>query len=121
MRAALLLLLVSWTAHAGDSLEARVNRALDSSAKWLLSRQDKDGSWQKSDKVHPIGRTALCACALMHAGLGRDHDAVQHALRFLEARKLKPQSTYEAACLLLFLHGFGPRFDASIRRTCSGQ
>jgi hypothetical protein len=118
VRAATLLLLFAAGVHAEDSLGVRVNRALDSSAKWLVSRQDKDGAWQKSDKVHPIGRTALCACALMHAGYARDHEAVNKAVQFLQSRNFEARSTYEAACLLLFLHGFGSRFDKHIRRTC---
>ncbi len=121
------LLLVASAAEAEDALplEARVNAAIDRSAANLVKRQAADGSWQADDKVHPLGRTALCAFALLHAGYPPDHSSVRKALAFLGlaeryggAAKM-PRSTYEAACLVLFLNALGDRHAGTIRRICA--
>ena len=106
MSIALVLLLL---ADPGLSLESRVNVALDRSAVNLIGRQHADGSWNKEDKVHPLGRTALCTYALLHAGIARDHDAVQKGIGFLSGKE--PRSTYEAGCMLLLYHALGRSHD----------
>jgi len=119
-----LLLLLAGVAGAGEDLGVRVNRALDRAAANLVSRQNGDGSWQKDDLVHPLGRTALCTYAILHAGLPRDHEAVRKALAFLQLdepayhTRLEVRSTYETGCLLLLLHALGPAYDAHIHRLC---
>ena len=112
---ALTLLLL---ADPGQSLESRVNAALDRSAAELIKRQGADGSWRKDDKVHPIGRTALCTYAILHAGIGKDHEAVQKAL-VVPAQARRPRSVYEAGCLLLLLHALGREQDGRIHRVCT--
>jgi hypothetical protein len=58
----------SRAAGDGEPLEVRVNGALARAAANLVARQAADGSFQKEDPVHPLGRTALCVFALLHAG-----------------------------------------------------
>ncbi len=104
-------------------LEARVNRAIDRAAADLLERQAEDGSWQKEDPVHPLGRTGLCAFALLHAGVPRDHPTIRRALSFLGVSKgyasnLVPHSTYEAGCLALFLNAMGKGYGGPVRTIC---
>jgi len=123
-----LLLLLAGRARAGDDpdaepLEARVNRAIDTSAASLVRRQAPDGSWNKEDKVHPWGRTALCTFALLHAGYPKDHPAVRKALAFLGlsegyASDLVPHSTYEAGCLALLLNALGKGYRSAIHGVC---
>jgi len=118
------LLLLALAARGEDSLGVRVNRALDAAAAHLVSRQAADGSWQADDVVHPLGRTALCSYALLHAGCARDHPALVRALAWLHlddprhTNALAPRSTYETGCLLLLLHALGPDYDATIKRLC---
>lgn len=124
MRRAGTLLLLALPLGAGEGLGPRVNKALDAAAANLVERQAEDGSWQKEDKVHPLGRTALCCYALLHAGCPRDHPAVLKALRFLglenAARaRVETRSTYETGCVLLLLHALGPDYDGEIRRLCA--
>ena len=104
-------------------LEVRVNRAIDRAAANLVSRQAEDGSWQKDDKVHPLGRTALSAFALLHAGYPKDHPAIRKAVAFLGVEAgygstVQPSSTYEAGCLVLFLNALGPAAGPTIHRIC---
>jgi len=101
------------------SLEARVNEALDRSVAHLLARQAEDGSWGADDAVHPLGRTALSVFALRHAGLARDHAAVERALAFLSLGPgFEPHSTYEAGCIALMLHTFGSTHRGRIHEVC---
>ncbi len=109
-------------ADGDDSpLPVRVNEAVDRAAANLVKRQNADGSWQKDDAVHPIGRTALCTYALLHAGYAPDDEPVRRALKFLGvadgyATTVVPRSTYEAGCLLLLLHALGRSQDGNVRR-----
>lgn len=123
MRVAAAALLLSFPAVAGEGLGPRVNKALDAAAQNLVERQAEDGSWQKEDLVHPLGRTALCCYALLHAGCPRDHPAVVKALRFLGLENaaracVETRSTYETGCLLLLLHALGPDYDAQVQTLC---
>ena len=102
-------------------LAARVNVAIDKAAEWLVGAQQDDGGWQTSDTTHPIGRTALCTYALLHAGLDVDDSAVRKALDHLGlgARYGKPRmpiSVYEAGCLLLLMHALGDEHRAHMHR-----
>ena len=81
--ALLLLLVVGLHADEDLPLEARVNTAIDRGAQNLIGRQAEDGSWNKEDKVHPLGRTALCTFALLHAGLTKDDEPIRKATVFL--------------------------------------
>ena len=106
-----------------EPLEARVNVAIDTSAAHLVRKQAADGSWQKEDKVHPLGRTALCTYALLHAGYPRDHPVVRKALAFLGIQEryagtLTPHSVYEAGCLGLLLHALGKGHEHTLAGVC---
>ncbi len=109
-------------ANAPPSLARRVNGALDLAGKNLLSRQADDGSFGAGDKVHPIGRTALCAYALLHSGLPRDHPAIGKVLGHLKIDEkyggsVAVTSTYEAACLVFFLNAHG-KHKRAVAETC---
>lgn len=119
MRPAAILLVLLAGAQAGESLGVRVNEALDRAAAHLVGKQNADGSWNKEDKVHPLGRTALCTYALLHSGLPKDHPAVAKGMGFLAAHGFRPNSTYEAGCFLLLLHTYGPTYDKHIHRICA--
>jgi hypothetical protein len=119
VRTAGILLVLLAGAQAEESLGVRVNEALDRAAAHLITKQNADGSWNKEDKVHPLGRTALCTYALLHTGLAKDHPAVAKGMAFLAAQGFKPNSTYEAGCFLLLLHTYGSTYDQHIQRICA--
>lgn len=107
---------------AQDSMERRVNGAVDRAAEWVAKQQAADGTWWL-DPSHPLGRTALSTYALLHAGRGKDDPAVKRALTFLGLdgdydRPIAVKSTYEAGCLLLLLHALGPKSKPKIHRIC---
>lgn len=110
-------------APAGEPVPfpVQVNEAVDRAAAQLVGKQAEDGSWNKEDKVHPIGRTALCTYALLHAGYSPEDEPVRRALTFLGvadgyATPVMPRSTYEAGCLILMLHAVGPSQSGNIKR-----
>ncbi len=113
----LLCLLVPQAAGAGEvpSLARRANDALARSSAWLIEQQADDGSWQRDDASHPLGRTALCGYALVHAGYRIEDAPVRKALEFLHSRDFAVRSTYETGCLLLFLDSLGPQHSDTIR------
>lgn len=115
----LVLVVLPAATQAEESLGVRVNEALDRAAAHLIGKQNADGSWNKEDKVHPLGRTALCTYALLHTGLAKDHPAVVKGMEFLASHGFKPNSTYEAGCFLLLLHTYGPTYDKHIHRICA--
>jgi hypothetical protein len=119
VRPAVVLLVLLAGARAEESLAVRVNEALDRAAAHLVAKQNADGSWRKDDKVHPLGRTALCTYALLHTGLAKDHPAVAKGMAFLASHGFRPNSTYEAGCFLLLLHAWGTTYDKHIHEICA--
>ena len=102
-------------------LGARVNSAIDRGAAHLRKQQSEDGSWGAHDKVHPLGRTALCGFTLLHAGYPGHHASICKAVEFIygeNAYGLTPKSTYEAGCLALFFNALGEKHAPTIRRIC---
>jgi hypothetical protein len=81
---------------------ARVTEAIDRGSKWLLSRQQPDGSWPTSyTAAYPMGPSALATLALLKSGLPRDHPRMERAFAYLRSRPLR--KTYEVSILLMAL------------------
>ncbi len=121
LRLVCLVLVLALTLGAEAPLSVRVNRTIARGAAHIVSTQAADGSWQSEDKVHPLGRTALCTYTLLHAGYGEDHAAVKKGLAFLGlagdyGKPKMPRSTYEAGCLMFLMHALGSSHDAHMRR-----
>jgi hypothetical protein len=85
-------------AQEGDaSRKAAVRRAVE----YLLANQQRDGSWDHESRRHPGGQTALCAYALLKAGLPADHAAIARARAYLGVEL--PQTTYTRGSELMLL------------------
>jgi hypothetical protein len=78
----------------------RVTEAIDRCAKWLLSRQKADGSFETME-AYPVGPTALATLALLKAGMPSDHPRVERAFAFM--RRFPYAKTYETALVLMAL------------------
>ncbi len=84
-----------------SALRPEVNRAVESGVTWLLSRQNRDGSWDQHHDGYRNGITSLNALALLESGLSPRHPAIQNAKRFL--LESPPTKTYSAGLQLMFL------------------
>ncbi|MDA1260005.1 MAG: hypothetical protein O3A20_05230 [Planctomycetota bacterium] len=98
--------------HRHALTETAVNRSIGAGARFLLSRQQADGSWAEYGNF-PSGVTALALLALLKSDLPRSHSAALRALDSL--RRHPPHQTYSLALALLAVHAFGdPAHDAWI-------
>jgi hypothetical protein len=69
----------------------QVRKAIDRGVAYLLSQQQKDGSWPEITG-YTGGISALCTLALLNAGVEPDEPQMQAALEYL--RKIPPERTY---------------------------
>ena len=74
----------------------RINAAIDSGVKYLLSIQ-RGGAWK--NRVQPAGATALATLALLKAGVRPTDPHIVAAFRYLRAQKFT--HVYSTACLLM--------------------
>ena len=85
-------------------LQPKIDRAIDRGVLWLLSQQQRDGSWGGFNDYRG-GTTALTAYTLLKCGLPGTHSAVRRAALYLAT--IEPQETYTLGCTLMFLHALG--------------
>lgn len=84
-----------------NRLAADVDRAIRKGVKYLISRQNEDGSWpvDDEDRDDEGGRTALATLALLSAGESHQSPAVAKAIEWL--KKARPErathATYSVA------------------------
>ncbi len=104
-------------AHAGeptaDLTPEQVRAAIDFGISYLSKRQKPDGSWPDyggmvgGGIVFPGGSTALCALALLSAGVPADDPRIKAALTRLES--YRPQTTYVVSLQTLVFCQANPR------------
>ncbi|MFJ8504917.1 squalene--hopene cyclase [Streptomyces avermitilis] len=78
------------TAHALEALAAqglRDHPRVRQAVRWLLTHQEKDGSWYGRWGVNYLYSTGSAVTALRRAGVPEDHDAVRRAVRWLTGRQ----------------------------------
>lgn len=78
----------------------QLSDSISAGAKFLLSRQNDDGSWTAGPAGGPfqendVGRTALVALALLNAGESHQSDPLRRATAYLKSTKA--ESTYNVA------------------------
>jgi hypothetical protein len=108
----------AWEADAQQSRDRR-ERAIEQAVEFLRQNQEPDGSWSYVNQPfrlpaddYPMsqGVTALCALALLKAGVAPDDEALERAFEFIHGQELR--WTYAASCVLLALEAktnFRPR------------
>jgi hypothetical protein len=104
-------------AQAGPGPEA-VNAAIERGVDYLLSSQNRDGSWgvdltERGTVWHDLrdGSTALAVYTLLKCGFEREHPALQRAVAVL--LESEPRHTYATGVLL---HVFGALGDPAHRK-----
>src|SRR4051794_34537811 len=87
---------------ARTELARRSETAIRRGVKFLLSRQNSDGSWPGDGLVNEYipGRTALVTLALLYCGESHTSPALTRAISYL--KKAQPQGTLQATyCIAL--------------------
>jgi hypothetical protein len=80
----------------------KVNAAIEKGVRYLLEKQQKDGSFSGMfQPSYPMGHTALAVCTLLKCGVPANHPSVAAAFDFLS--KQKAVQTYSVGCMLLAL------------------
>ena len=87
------------------ALQPRIHTAIERGVAWLLTTQNRDGSWTCQNRLYPNGQTALSLYTLVKCGLPPGHQAIRRGIAFLEGRL--PGETYSAGCELLFWDALG--------------
>ncbi|MBL8860710.1 MAG: hypothetical protein JNK02_01760 [Planctomycetes bacterium] len=105
-----------------ERLSAQVEAAVARAVDWLVAAQLRDGSWRHLQHGFRGGQTALCAYALLRAGLPADHPAVVRAFAFLD--RVEPGETYTAGVMAMAYEALRdparrPRLEA-LARTIAG-
>jgi squalene-hopene/tetraprenyl-beta-curcumene cyclase len=77
-------------------VDARLQKMLNAGAKFLLSQQQADGSWQRSPH-EPVGITALVLKALVQVPGYEDHPAVKKGYAALLANQLDSGGIYKSS------------------------
>ena len=100
----LLFLIPASTGHGDDKIKAEdVRRAIDAGTRFLLAEQLENGSFPQLAPQHRGGITALCALALLNAGVDANHPRMKAALeRIVEIRE-DQLSTYTASLRVMAL------------------
>ncbi|MCK6447464.1 MAG: hypothetical protein L6Q99_13825 [Planctomycetes bacterium] len=82
-----------------EALREPIDRAIERGVAFLLSVQQRDGSWASGQPQYVSGQTALSIYALMKSGLAPNEPAVARGLRFLDANP--PYDTYSTGLALM--------------------
>jgi hypothetical protein len=85
-----------------DDIDQAIHRAV----RFLLARQELDGSWRPDERKYLSGQTGHCVYTLIKAGVPTSHPAIERGLAYLCANP--PRLTYGIACSLLAVHAADP-------------
>src|SRR5712691_7108817 len=88
---------------AADDLKPEaVLKAIENGKRFLLNRQNPDGSWFCNFNAlgYPTGGTSLAALALLNVGMTPQDPPIQRVLEFLRSQRA-PDKTYEAGLQLM--------------------
>lgn len=83
-----------------------IDNAIHKAMRFLLARQELDGSWKPDEAKYVSGQTGLCVYTLLKAGVEKDHPSIERGIAYLRAHP--PEWTYGIACSLLALQEAGP-------------
>ncbi|MGH7168949.1 MAG: hypothetical protein ACRELG_01555, partial [Gemmataceae bacterium] len=91
-----------------------VNEAIDRGVDYLKQTQQKSGTWAKPGVDHQFGYAVLPGLTLLECGVPPSDPIIQQAARYLRARALNIDRTYDLALAILFLDRLGERKDKKI-------
>ncbi len=91
--------------RADELTAAKVKASIDLATRYLISAQDRNGSWTAGSKDHEVGVSSIAVLALINAGQAANQGAVQRGLTYLRKLDLQtePKFNYDASLLLMAL------------------
>src|SRR5438067_1110163 len=115
---ALVLVALAWTAvplraeppRLTREEQGRVNQAVDAGARYLLTKQQANGTWAP-DMGHRVGYTALTGLTLLEVGVSPVDESLLRAAAFVRQSAATLDSTYELSLAILFLDRLGDPGD----------
>ena len=108
----LLVLAVPRPAVAVDDAELRerVPQAIERAQKYLLSQQDRNGSFEAAYPGSGFGMHCLAVLALVNSGMEADDPAIARGLEYLRSQR-PPAKTYELSMAIQALVAAGQKED----------
>jgi hypothetical protein len=104
-------------ANEPDEVDAAaIRKAIDRGCKYLLSQQNKDGTWGGHEN-YPGGATALCVLALLNSGVPADDPQIKKSLDFLKTEYEKPgisSKIYSSALIVMVFCAVDPKAYANV-------
>ncbi len=98
-------------AENDDVLREKVKTAIQRGQKYLLSRQNGNGSFETGyEGGYTVGSNSLVGLALITSGMDPKEVAIQRCLRFIRLEQL-PKQTYDLGMAILFLSAAGESRD----------
>ena len=94
-----------------DALREKVKTAIQRGQKFLLSRQNGNGSFQSGyEGAYTVGSNSLVGLALITSGMEPKEAPIQNCLKFVRLEQL-PTGTYDIGLAILFLSAAGETRD----------
>ncbi|HTU22850.1 MAG TPA: hypothetical protein VMG10_32725 [Gemmataceae bacterium] len=97
-------------AEEQDAINDAILRGVD----YLKRTQQPSGTWAKPGAGHQLGYAVLPALTLLESGVPPSDPIIRQAARYVRARALKIDRTYELSLSILFLDRLGDRKDKKI-------
>ena len=112
LRLAMVVILVGWNTPrlSGQITDDQVRESLQAGVRYLLSKQQDDGSWVSEHARYPTGVTSLCTLALLNAGMTAKDEEIARALAYLR-RHTELQHTYTRSLQTIVLCTAGSKKD----------
>lgn len=104
-----------------EYLVASIPDAIERGKNYLLSAQQRTGSW--SEGGNKVGYAALPALALLECGMPANHPSIQAAANFIRSQVPLKEfiNTYEVSLALLFLDRLGNKADVGNIQILAGR
>ena len=103
------LMALSWSTTGWCQTPEEIDAARKRGVDYLLSSQEKDGSWSFKDTTYPVGPTALVGLALMENGIPISDSHIEKANKYINDKIKDLKNTYEISLSLVFLSRVGDR------------
>ena len=108
---ALLTIVLTASNLSAQITDDRVLESMQAGVKFILSKQEKNGSWPDYDySSYPTGVTSLCTLALLNAGMEPDDRPIANALNYIR-KQTRLERTYTVALQTIVLCTASPKVD----------